>query len=228
MSLRFNVCVQPLRLIHCRGRDGGLSEALTLTIYQQSASPGYHFVWKQRLIMAEAHDVRKIASNCRRLLRGSTTYLATNGSDRNILHELDYYGQRIRYPSYLYNNRDSIRSIVTQQLGLNSLAECDITDPGQWMCGRFNVCIPLDIHGQAGISPKRVIMRFPFPYRVGNAANPGNSDEKILCKAGTYAWLQANCPDITIPNLWNWTGFRYSCMDHYLQINFTKFNSFNS
>ncbi|KAJ5734730.1 hypothetical protein N7533_013133, partial [Penicillium manginii] len=91
-----------------------------------------------------------------------TTYLATNGSDRNILHELDYYGQRIRYPSYLYNNRDSIRSIVTQQLGLNSLAECDITDPGQWMCGRFNVCIPLDIHGQAGISPKRLEM-LPIP-----------------------------------------------------------------
>lgn len=38
--------------------------------------------------------------------------------------------------------------------------------------------------------------------RVGDAVNPGNADEKILCEAGMYARLQANCPDIAIPKLY--------------------------
>lgn len=49
---------------------------------------------------------------------------------------------------------------------------------------------------------KFVIICFPLPYRVGEATNPGNLDEKINTEAATYAWLQRNCPEVPIPQLY--------------------------
>lgn len=59
----------------------------------------------------------------------------------------------------------------------------------------------------AGLNAKsqpgnRVLVRFPLPYHVGELSKPGNSDEKVWCEAGTYAWLEENCPDIPIPRLY--------------------------
>ncbi|KAF7158008.1 hypothetical protein CNMCM6106_004297 [Aspergillus hiratsukae] len=53
------------------------------------------------------------------------------------------------------------------------------------MHGSFNLCVPVTVE-EFG----RVIIRFPLPYRVGDSFHPGNSDEKVKCEAGTYAWLQ--------------------------------------
>ncbi|KAI9721625.1 MAG: hypothetical protein M1828_005116 [Chrysothrix sp. TS-e1954] len=50
-------------------------------------------------------------------------------------------------------------------------------------------------------------MRFPLPYKVGEAFRPGNADEKIRCEAGAYAWLRENCADVPIPHLY---GFAVS------------------
>lgn len=50
-------------------------------------------------------------------------------------------------------------------------------------------------------------MRFPLPYRVGESFRTGNCDEKIRCEAGSYAWLQKNCPNVPIPKLY---GFALS------------------
>jgi hypothetical protein len=152
--------------------------------------------------MVEAHGVTTPTLKPRRLLHGSITYPAAKECETNILHELDYWDQETEYFSYLYRNRDSIRSIVAQHLGLNSADKCRIADPEQWMRGSFNICIRVDIDGRGQIPEKQVIMRFPLPYRVGEALCPGNADEKILCEAGTYAWLQANCPDVPIPHLY--------------------------
>lgn len=70
------------------------------------------------------------------------------------------------------------------------------------MHGSFNICIRVDIDGEESKPGKQIIMRFPLPYKVGEAPCPGNSDEKILCEAGTYAWLQENCPDVAIPHMY--------------------------
>ncbi|KKK15094.1 hypothetical protein AOCH_005603 [Aspergillus ochraceoroseus] len=46
---------------------------------------------------------------------------------------------------------------------------------------------------------------------------PGNGDEKVLCEAGTYAWLQDNCPDVPIPHLYGFglsTGESFTQIDH--------------
>ncbi|OAA37684.1 Aminoglycoside phosphotransferase [Metarhizium rileyi] len=47
-----------------------------------------------------------------------------------------------------------------------------------------------------------VLLRFPLPYRVGEAVRPGNSDEKVNGEAAAYAWLQENCPSVPIPQLY--------------------------
>ncbi|EPS27586.1 hypothetical protein PDE_02529 [Penicillium oxalicum 114-2] len=76
---------------------------------------------------------------------------------------------------------------------------CEVSDIEDWLHGSFNVCVPITMNNRQN---KRVLLRFPLPYRVGEAFNPGNSDEKIRCEAGTYAWLQENCPEIPIPQLY--------------------------
>ncbi|KAL8977811.1 MAG: hypothetical protein Q9205_006466, partial [Flavoplaca limonia] len=48
---------------------------------------------------------------------------------------------------------------------------------------------------------KRVMIRFPLPYKVGEEDFPGNAEEKLRCEAATYVWLQQHCPDVPIPRL---------------------------
>lgn len=109
--------------------------------------------------MVEAHSVTTPTLKPRRLLRGNITYSAAKECETNILHELDYWDQETEYFSYLYRNRDSIRSIVAQHLGLNSADKCRLADPEQWMCGSFsNICIRVDIHDRGPIPEKQVIM----------------------------------------------------------------------
>ncbi|KAF9894009.1 hypothetical protein FE257_008980 [Aspergillus nanangensis] len=137
--------------------------------------------------------------NNRRLLNGDITYSAAKGCESNILHELGYYDQKTRFFNHLYKYRDQVEEIVVHHLNLSSKNACSIADPQDWRHGSFNLCIPVDVRGH---DAKRVMVRFPLPYRVGEKPHPGNADEKILCEAGTYAWLQENCPEIPIPNLY--------------------------
>lgn len=138
--------------------------------------------------------------NSRRLLNGDITYSAAKGCESNILHELGYWDQKTRYFNHLYKNRELVQEIVVHHLNLPSADACTIADPQEWRHGSFNLCIPIDVRGHA--AAQRVMIRFPLPYRVGEKTNPGNADEKIRCEAGTYAWLQENCPDIPIPALY--------------------------
>lgn len=152
--------------------------------------------------MATVHGSRPATLKPRHLVNSTITYSAAKECESNVLHELEYWDQETDYFSYLYQNRDSIRSIVAQHLGLNSADKCHVADPEQWMRGSFNICIPVDADGQGPNPGKKTIIRFPLPYRVGEVSCPGNADEKILCEAGTYVWLEANCPDVAIPRLY--------------------------
>ncbi|QUC22930.1 uncharacterized protein UV8b_07171 [Ustilaginoidea virens] len=51
-------------------------------------------------------------------------------------------------------------------------------------------------------SSRVCFLRFPLSSCVGDAASPGNSNEKVNCEAATYAWLQENCPLVPIPKLY--------------------------
>lgn len=84
-----------------------------------------------------------------------------------------------------------------------------MADIADWLHSSFNIYIPVTINNwkykqQRG---QRVILQLPLPYHIGESFYPGNGDEKIYYKAGTYAWLQDNCPNIPILRLY---GFALS------------------
>ncbi|KAJ5328088.1 hypothetical protein N7452_008478 [Penicillium brevicompactum] len=79
---------------------------------------------------------------------------------------------------------------------------CRIAGVNEWIHGSFNVCIPLYISKRDQQPEKQAIIRFPLPYKVGEARNPGNVNEKLRCEAATFIWIHENCPEIPIPNLW--------------------------
>jgi hypothetical protein len=82
------------------------------------------------------------------------------------------------------------------------------------MQGAFNLCVPVMVNGS-----KRVLMRFTFPYRIGEGTFcRGNSDEKVRCEAATYAWMHQQCPDVTIPRLYGFGLATGQCVcDRYVR-----------
>ncbi|TPX22606.1 hypothetical protein DIZ76_014483 [Coccidioides immitis] len=167
--------------------------------------------------MSQSHGVPAVTLKPRRLLRGEITYSAAKTQDANILHELGYRDQKIRYFTHLYRNRKLIETIVAHRLGLASANACHLVDVEDWIDGSFNVCIGVDIDGQERDGGNKLMIRFPLPYRVGEDSCPGNADEKIRCEVGTYAWLQENCPDVPIPRLYGFglsTGQTFTLLDN--------------
>lgn len=134
----------------------------------------------------------------RPLIRGEITYSYAERQDANILHELGYREQKIEFFSYLYRNRVLIKKIVAHHLGLPE-NNCILADVEDWIDGSFNVCIRVDVEARLP-----VMIRFPLPYKLGESSHAGNVDEKVRCETGTYAWLQENCPDIPIPQLYGY------------------------
>lgn len=121
-----------------------------------------------------------------------------------MLHQLQYFDAQASFFSHLDGNTDWIRRTVAHHLCLGSADECHVTEREDWIYGSFNVCVSITIDSwehrkQPG---NRVMMRFPLPYRVGEEFRPGNGDEKVLCEAGAYAWLQENCLEVPIPRLY--------------------------
>lgn len=148
----------------------------------------------------------------RRLLRKDITYSTAKEEEVNVLHQLSYYDQQLQFFSHLNDKRNWMKAIVAYHLGLQSSVGCHVAETEDWLHGSFNVCVPVTIdHWATRQQPgQRVLLRFPLPYRIGEAFRPGNGDEKIQCEAGTYAWLQQNCPDVSIPRLY---GFATSTGD---------------
>jgi len=140
----------------------------------------------------------------RQLLRKEVTYSDVKDEELNVLHQLGYHAEQTTFFAHLSNNHDWMKDVVSHHLGLKSSAECVVADPKDWLHGSFNVCIPIKIICWQG---KYVLMRFPLPYRLGEAFRPGNCDEKIRCEAASYAWLERRCPNIPIPKCY---GFALS------------------
>lgn len=145
----------------------------------------------------------------RRLLHEKITYSEVRVREINILHELTYWPQKVKFYNFMYKRRGLIEAQwVAHHLGLKSSTLCRAADVKEWMHGSFNLCIPVYIEDS-----KRVLMRFPLPYRVGDRFCSQNGDEKVRCEAGTYAWLQQECPTVPIPHVYRFalsTGQRVS------------------
>ncbi|KAI2090916.1 hypothetical protein LOZ36_001143 [Ophidiomyces ophidiicola] len=137
----------------------------------------------------------------RRLMRREITYSSAKTNETNMLVSLGYYSKLYDFFLHLYRHENLLKQAAAHHLGVNP-ERCEVALVTQWLFGSFNVCIPIVIDTQ-----KSVLMRFPLPHRVGESFRPGNSDEKLRCEAGTYTWLQQNCPSIPIPRLY---GFAFS------------------
>jgi hypothetical protein len=143
----------------------------------------------------------------RPLLRGQITYSTAQREEVNILHRLKYHDERNKFFAHVFEKRSWIEAIVAHHLNLGSSNSCRMDDVENWHHGSFNLCVPVVVGGwkQKKQPGGRVLLRFPLPYRVGDAFRPGNGDEKIRCEAGAYAWLQENCPDVPIPQLYGFS-----------------------
>nr|KMM64667.1 hypothetical protein CPAG_01019 [Coccidioides posadasii RMSCC 3488] len=147
----------------------------------------------------------------KRTLRGEITYSQAKGSDGNVVRELSYTAEQAKFYTRIYRNCDVISELVAHHLGICPSA-CQVEGPKKWMSGSFNLCVPVNVNAL-----RRVIMRFPLPYRVGESFRPGNADEKVRCEAATYAWISQECPSIPIPHLYGFalsTGQLFTSREH--------------
>jgi hypothetical protein len=140
------------------------------------------------------------------LLRGPTTLDTALEEEHNVLIHLGYPEQRIDFFVWLNSHRTEIEDTVSYHLGLTGAEVCRVGDVKEWIHGSFNVCIPVYIDNWKMHPGRRVIIRFPLPYKIGESTYPGNADEKLRCEAATFIWIQDNCPDVPIPYLWGF-GF---------------------
>lgn len=81
-----------------------------------------------------------------------------------------------------------------------------MSETREWMRGYYNVCIPVYVDGWAAFPGKRVLIRIPLPYKLGEANSPGKVEEKLRCEAATFIWIKEQCPEVPIPYLWGF-GF---------------------
>ena len=145
----------------------------------------------------------------RNLLSGPVTLSHVVAKDRNMLHALQYP----RLKEDFYQRIEGYRPLLAHEVAYHfriKSSDVNISPQEYWRHGSFNLCVPVMIEVDQSVAPKVpqfVMLRFPLPYRVGEATNPGNSDEKISCEAATYAWLSENCPTVPIPRLY---GFGFS------------------
>ncbi|GBF65917.1 hypothetical protein TMEN_8635 [Trichophyton mentagrophytes] len=132
----------------------------------------------------------------RRLMRREITFSSASKKETDILHALSFYPRSVNFFTRLQSNLSLIQQAAAYHLRLSPEACFVPSDFNDWHWGSFNVCIPVTVAGR-----RRALIRFPLPHRVGELFRPGNADEKIRCEAGTYAWLQENCPSVPIPKL---------------------------
>ncbi|TAQ89490.1 hypothetical protein B7494_g2165 [Chlorociboria aeruginascens] len=147
----------------------------------------------------------------RRLLRRNITYSVAKTEETNILHELGYWPRQNAFFDHIHKHRSLLTEVVAHHLGIHANM-CQVADMSDWLHGSYNLCVPISVKNSS-----RVLVRFPLPYRVGDSFRPGNSDEKVRCEAGTYAWLQQKCPDVTTPRLYGFalsTGKVFTSLDY--------------
>lgn len=130
---------------------------------------------------------------------------ALNEED-NVLLPLSYSSQREYFFFWIYEYREDFKALVSLHLSLAKSETCRFGEFKEWKHGSFNVCIPIYIDNWRKYPRKRVLLRLPLPYKVGESTCPGNADEKLRTEAAAFIWIQENCSDVPIPFLWGF-GF---------------------
>jgi hypothetical protein len=133
----------------------------------------------------------------RSLLQGPVTYSEAKEEETNILQEITYVALAAKFKDQIEARSATIEALVAHHLNLkaNSSSIC-ISDRSEWLNGSFNLCVPVTVESPKLKFSRRVLMRFPLPYKTAEAVRPGNGDEKVRCEAATYAWIREECPSI--------------------------------
>jgi hypothetical protein len=137
-----------------------------------------------------------------RLLRRQMTLAEAREEEDNILHQLDYPEERLRFCVPLLWKEDEMLDLVAFHLNTDRKTY-NLSPVDEWRHGSFNFCIPIYVKWRGR---SRVILRVPLPCKVGESRYPGNIDEKLRCEAATYIYIQNYCPDVPIPKMWGF-GF---------------------
>lgn len=140
------------------------------------------------------------------LLQGKTTLAEALEEEENMLLRLAYPSQRIDFFVWILQHRKDFEAIISYHLCLADNETCRFGEVKEWTHGSFNACIPIYIDNWSRYPGRRVLLRIPLPYKVGESTYLGNEDEKLRTEAGTFIWIQGNCPDVPIPLLWGF-GF---------------------
>ena len=120
------------------------------------------------------------------ILGGKTTFAEAREEEDDMLVKLSYPQKRLALYNYIFSHRCEIAEIVSHHLNVRTSADCQISHHEDWIHGSFNLCLPLCIKNWTKQGDKKMIIRFPLPYRMGEAMYPGNADEKLRCEAATY------------------------------------------
>ena len=74
----------------------------------------------------------------------------------------------------------------------------------RWIRGGFNLCVFVEV--ASGDATRRIVFRIPMPHKLAEARYPGSVDEKVDGEVSAYIWVEQNCPEIRVPQLF---GFGY-------------------
>lgn len=140
------------------------------------------------------------------LLRGRTTLVDALEEEENMLLRLGYPKKRFDFFLWILEHRKEFEAIVSHHLSLAGNEICRFGEVAEWTHGSFNVCIPVHIDNWSKYPGRRVLLRIPLPYKVGESTYPGNADEKLRTEAAAFVWIEDNCPDVPIRYLWGF-GF---------------------
>ncbi|KAG8415139.1 hypothetical protein J3459_011115 [Metarhizium acridum] len=144
-------------------------------------------------------------------LRGRVSLEDALDEDDDVLAQLRYPGQQKKFWASLIARKADIEALVRYHLGVDWCYVCvmDI-----WKAGSFNVVLPVLIRTKRCHGSERVFVRFPLPYKVGEAMHRGNVEEKLRTEIATYIWLQQHCPDVPIPILHGFGLPDGTCFSH--------------
>ena len=119
--------------------------------------------------------------------------------DDNMLLKLEWPRLQREFLGDLQSRTDDIKRTVTRHVCPQPGQQCTVAQPSDWLCGSFNVCVPIRI---SGLTAQRLLIKCPLPHRLGGPVNPRLLDEKLRCEAPSFAWISRNCPRVLIPRLW--------------------------
>lgn len=100
------------------------------------------------------------------LLKGDISYEEAAAFEYNVLPELTYPDKMSDFINYLLVHRREVEDIVSSYLGLTGIEKCCLAFHTNWMCGSFNLCLPVSIINWKRRPGGKVLVRFPLPFKT--------------------------------------------------------------